>query len=172
MDDTRPLNGLAGESGGYHPIKRSGKAENDLEDNGGQAAYAPLPRRERRGGGEDASDSDRGGDHAPDLSDDPTPPVVEALERMRTTGAAAGDQERLRRLRGQKHYRDDPTTNFFRRLAEAEALARSQPHPPRHRIPPDGETDEHAPSDDPHEHPQDLEIAEGSTALERRRREP
>ena len=120
MDDTRPLDGMTGQSGGGRQVERSEPSENDLEDNG-NAPYRGTARRRRRQTDIDRSPPER---HHPIGDEDPPPELVQELDRMRTTGDAGHGTDTLRRLRGQKHYKEDPSTAFHRRLGEAEHLAR------------------------------------------------
>jgi len=126
MDDTRPLDGMTAGSGGYRQVHRTDRGENDLEDHGG-GGYQPPPRGQEA----DAPAEDRSEPERSPVSDEPTPRLVQALDRLRTTGeASTPGTDRLRRLRGQKHYRDDPTTAFHRGLGRIEDPVQPGEEPP------------------------------------------
>lgn len=114
MDDARPLNGLSPEIGVYGQLRESGRGENDLEDHGGDGGGAGG--RRRRAPASAALERKSGPVRQAPIADEQPGDLVQALDRMRTVHEVpAVDPERLRALRGVKHYREDPqTTRTFR----------------------------------------------------------
>lgn len=120
MDDTRPLDGLTSEIGHSRQIERLQPGENDLE---GESGLAQQDGRRRSSDQQESTTRRRVAGVV--IQSEESTPLVQTLDRMRSTGDAGSGTERVRRLRGQMHYRDDPTTAFHHRLSQAESLARA-----------------------------------------------